>query len=220
VAGFRETRRNVNTAALYRMCYSAESSGGTFLFVLCAAAFVAFGKGQPAIALLLIVLASMQFLEWIIWSSTPVCTPLNYAASSAIPVVLALQPTLLALILWQFDAGYASPHLYRALFYFGCLATTVVAVHTVRYPRTSCVAPSERGHLDWGLEASFFKAFHSTYYHVMGFLMLSLKPWTLGATLFAGYFLSWVYYRNRYPKEWPSLWCHGINAGAVVALAA
>ena len=43
------------------MCYSAESSGGTFLFVLCAAAFLAFGKGQPAIALLLIVLASMQF---------------------------------------------------------------------------------------------------------------------------------------------------------------
>ena len=54
------------------MCYSAESSGGTFLFVLCAAAVLAYGKGQLAVALLLIALASMQCLEWIIWSSTPV----------------------------------------------------------------------------------------------------------------------------------------------------
>ena len=202
------------------MCYSAESSGGTFLFVLCAAAFLAFGKGQPAVALLLIVLASMQFLEWIIWSSTPVCTPLNYAASSAIPVALALQPTLLALILWQFDAGYASPHLYRGLFYFWCGLTAVVAVYTVWYPRTSCVAPSSKGHLDWGLEPSFSSTFETVYYPAMTFLMLSLKPWTLGVTLYAAYFLSWVYYRVRYPKEWPSLWCHGINAGTVVALVA
>jgi len=202
------------------MCYSAESSGGTFLFVLVVAAFLAFGKGKPAIALVLIVLASMQALEYIIWSSTPACTPLNYAASSAIPVVLALQPTLIALVLWVFDAGTASPHLYRGLFYFLCAATAVIAVYTLRNPRSSCVAPSSAGHLDWGLESSFFLAFQAAYYPVMSFLMLSLKPWTLGATLFAVYFLSWVYYRIRYPKEWPSLWCHGINAGAAVALVA
>jgi hypothetical protein len=202
------------------MCYGAESSGGTFLFVLCAAALIAFGKGQPALALLLVVLASMQLLEWVIWSSTPVCTPLNYLASSAIPVVLALQPTLIALLLWQFDAGYASPHLYRWLFYFGCVATAALVAHAIRVPRSSCVEPSERGHLNWDLESSFFTAFQVAYYPAMAFLMLSLKPWALGVTLFAGYFLSWVYYRTRFPGEWPSLWCHGINAGAVVALVA
>ena len=190
------------------------------MFVLCAAAFLAFGKGQPAIALLLIVLASMQVIEYIIWSSTPSCTPLNYAASSAIPVVLALQPTLLALVLWRFDAGYASPHLYRGLFYFGCLATAVVAVYTALNPRTSCVAPSDKGHLDWGLEPSFFAAFRTFYNPLISFLLLSLKPWFLGVPLFAVYFLSFLHYRNRYPKEWPSLWCHGINAGAAIALVA
>lgn len=202
------------------MCYSAESSGGTFLFVLVVAAFLAFGKGQPAVALLLIVLASMQVIEYIIWSSTPVCTPLNYAASSAIPVVLALQPTLLALILWQFNAGYASPHLYRGLFYFGCVMTAVVAVYTALNPRSSCVAPSDKGHLDWGLESSFFLMVRAFYNPLISFLLLSLKPWTLSVTLFAVYFLSFLHYRNRYPKEWPSLWCHGINAGAAVALVA
>ena len=159
------------------------------------------------IALLLIVLASMQVLEWAIWSSTPVCTPLNYFASSAIPVLLALQPTLIALLLWQFDAGTASPHLYRSLFYFGCVATAVLVAHAIRVPRPSCVAPSERGHLDWGLESSFFTVFQAAYYPVMTFLLLSLKQWTLGVTLFAGYFLSWIYYRIRFPGEWPSLWC-------------
>jgi hypothetical protein len=210
-----------NKGALFRMCYSAESSGGTFLFVVCVAAFIAFGKGQPALALLLIVLASMQVLEWIIWSSTPVCTPLNYVASSAIPVLLALQPTLLALILWWYEAGTASPHLYRGLFYFWCVATVVVIAHAALNPRLSCVAPSGKGHLDWDLDPSFSSpfqtAFQAVYYPTMGVLLLSLKQRFLGVTLGVVYFLSWVYYRIRYPKEWSSLWCHGINAGAVVA---
>jgi hypothetical protein len=199
------------------MCYSAESSGGTFLFVLLAAAFIAFGKGQPAIALILIVLASMQLLEWVIWSSTPVCTPLNYLASSAIPVVLALHPTLIALILWRYEAGYASPHLYLGLFGLLSVATLGVLLYGVVNPRPSCVVTSEKGHLNWGLDQGLDDIIRPIYLVVMAFLTLSMKPWTLGVTLFTGYLLSGVYYRIRYPGEWPSLWCHGINAGAVVA---
>jgi len=199
------------------MCYSAEPSGGTFLFVAAMAALIAFGKGKPAIALVLLVLAFMQLVEGVLWTLTPACTPLNYVASSAIPLILALQPTLIALILWIYNAGYASPHVYQFLFCLSAIACAVVLAYVLRNPRNSCVEPSTAGHLDWGLDSAFFRAFQKAYYPLMAFLILSLRPWPLGLTLFAVYFLSWIYYRNRFPGEWPSLWCHGINAGAVVA---
>jgi len=215
------------------MCYSAESSGGTFLFV----AFIAFLlmiQGKTAIALILVVLAFMQVLEYIIWMETPACTTANYVASSLIPLVLSLQPLLLSLILWQFNAGYASPHLYQSLFYVLCGAFFCMLVYVLRHKRGGCVGLAQSlgpkgcvgpkgsgsGHLDWGLDSTFFSAFKPSYFAVMAFLILSLRPAVLGISLFSLYSLSWFYYSYWYPTEWPSLWCHSINAGSVVALLA
>lgn len=199
------------------MCYSAESSGGTFLFV-CAVALLLMARGKPAIALILVVLASMQALEYMIWTQTPACTPANYFASSLIPLLLALQPLCIALILWvSNEAGYASPHIYRALFYGSAAAVVAVLGYMAMNPRPSCVTPT-KGHLNWDLEERFFKAFQVFYYIVMAALVLTIRPAVLGIGLFAAYYVSWLYYRKKYPGTWPSLWCHAINAGAVLAL--
>jgi hypothetical protein len=199
------------------MCYSAESSGGTFLFV-CAVALLLLTQGKTAIALILVVLASMQVVEYVIWTQTPACTPANYVASSLIPLLLALQPTLVALILWvSKEASFASPHIYRALFY--CSAAAVVAVlgYMAMYPRPSCVTPV-KGNLHWDLEDRFFTPFQVFYYVVMSVLVLTIRPPLLGIGLFAVYAGSCVYYKLNHPGTWPSLWCHGINAASVLAL--
>jgi hypothetical protein len=199
------------------MCYSAESSGGTFLFV-CAIALLLTVQGKTAIALILVVLASMQVLEYVIWTQTPVCTPANYVASSLIPLLLALQPTLIALILWiSKEAGSASQHIYRALFYFSAVAVVAVLGYMAMYPRPSCVTPV-KGHLNWDLEDRFFIPFQVFYHIVMSALVLTIRPPLLGIGLFSVYAGSWVYYTLNYPETWSSLWCHGINAGAVLAL--
>jgi len=200
------------------MCYSAESSGGTFLFVAVLAAFL-YTRGKIALALVLLVLAVMQLAEYVIWNATPACTNANYIASSSIPVILALQPTLLALILWWYPtASYAPPSL---LFGLVCLlagATVGVLLYTLRNPRRSCVAPSQTGHLNWEIDPSLMNLLQPPYYAAMAFLTLSLSPSTVGIPLYLTYFLSWLYYRIRFPEEWPSLWCHGINGAAVVAV--
>lgn len=199
------------------MCYSAESSGGTFLFV-CAIALLLLVQGKTAIALILVVLASMQILEYVIWTQTPACTPANYVASSLIPFILALQPTLIALILWvSKEGGSASQHIYRALFYFSAIAVVAVLGYMAMYPRPSCVKP-ENGHLNWDLEDRFFTPFQLFYHIVMSVLVLTIRPPLLGIGLFAVYAGSWVYYKLNYPDTWPSLYCHAINAGAVLAL--
>ena len=201
------------------MCYSAESSGGTFLFVAFIALILML-RGKTAIALILVVLAFMQVLEYIIWMETPACTTANYVASSLIPLFLSLQPLLIALILWQFNTGYASPHLYQSLFYVLCGAFFCMLLYVLRYKRDGCVGPKGSGHLDWGLDSTFFSAFKPSYFAVMAFLILSLRPAVLGISLFSLYSLSWFYYSYWYPTEWPSLWCNSINAGSVVALLA
>jgi hypothetical protein len=199
------------------MCYSAESSGGTFLFV-CAVALLLMAQGKTAIALIFLVLASMQVLEYVIWTQTPACTTANYVASSLIPLFLALQPFFIALILWCFqEAGFASPHLYRALFYGSSAAVVTALGYMAMYPRPSCVTV-EKGHLKWGLEPRFFDGFHLFYSVVMSTLVLTVRPPLLGIGLFSVYAGSWFYYRIKYQDMWPSLWCHGINAASVLAL--
>ena len=199
------------------MCYSAESSGGTFLFV-CAVALLLTVQGKTAIALILVVLASMQILEYVIWTQTPACTPANYVASSLIPLLLALQPTLVALILWiSKEGGSASQHIYRALFYFSAVAVVAVLSYMAMYPRPSCVKP-EKGHLKWDLDRRFLTAFQVFYYVVMSALVLTIRPPLLGIGLFAVYAGSYVYYTLNYPDTWSSLYCHAINAASVLAL--
>jgi len=200
-----------------KMCYSAESSGGTFLLV-CAVALLLMAQGKTAIALIFLVLASMQVLEYVIWTQLPACTTANYVASSLIPFILALQLFFIALILWCFkEAGFASPHLYRALFYGSSAAVVAALGYMAMYPRPSCVTV-ENGHLKWDLEPRFFTPFHLFYRAVMSVLILTIRPPLLGIGLFSVYAGSWFYYTSNYPETWPSLWCHGINAASVLAL--
>jgi len=201
------------------MCYSAESSGGTFLFV-CAVCSILALQGKIAIALILLVTASMQLIEYVIWKEThkPTCTTANYIASSLIPIILGLQPLIISLIVMLFNVGYLPNIVYLLIFVCSIFISAYTILHVLRNPRKGCVKPEGEGRLQWDIDWWIYDTFVIPYYISMLVLFLTLKPYILGTSLFAFYLTTRVYTGYRYPGQWPSVWCHTVNAGSILAL--
>lgn len=194
------------------MCYNAQTSIGTFLFVGGISAFLWF-RNRPidrAIALILLVIVLMQLLEFVIWTHLGP-TPENTLATQLIPFFLYAQPLLIALILWTFKAGVYTDS-YKWITYGLC---ALLPLFLWNMP-TSITTVGPNGHLDWGIQ--YPPTFLFIYYSTLAYLFLTLKNSTMGITLFGGYFLSWMYYKKYYEREWASMWCHAVNGAALVAV--
>ena len=199
------------------MCYSASTSISTFLFVLTISSilWIRNSPSDRAFSLIFLVIASMQFIEYILWTEQPHCTTANKIASASVPFVLILQPLLIALILWQTQAGWASP-LFYILLLLGILCVFLTELVQLKTP-TECVTPGPNGHLSWKISA-FTKQYEIAYYIAMLSLLATAKRTPLAITLIGLYSVPWVYFKIKNPEEWSSLWCHAVNAGAVAAL--
>lgn len=192
------------------MCHDAKTSIGTFLFVGGISLFLWFRnqKIDRAIALIFLVISSMQLLEFIIWTHLGP-TPENNAASALIPILLYTQPLLIALIIWIFKAGYFT----NSYLVYGLLALFPIFLWNLS---TSYTTVSLKGHLEWNHK--YPSIFLTIYYSSMAYLFLTLKNSLMGFSLFVAYIGSWLYYKHYYNRDWSSMWCHAVNGAALVAL--
>jgi hypothetical protein len=198
------------------MCYDAPTSIGTFAFVSAIALFLwrRNGPSDRAIGLILLVLASMQLLEFVLWTHQD-SGPVNQAATTLIPVVLYSQPLLIALVLWLWKAGLFV-EAYKYIFYglVVCFPFFLAWMPSLFTNSVTGLGPS--GHLTWPLRQD--GVFVILYDILMLFLVLTIQKIPVAIALTAGYAGSWLYYRAYYGQEWASLWCHAINLVGVVAL--
>lgn len=192
------------------MCYDAKTSIGTFLFVGGISLFLWFRNksSDRAIALILLVISSMQLLEFVIWTHLGP-TPENKIASALIPILLYAQPLFIALIMWIFKAGYST----NSYLVYGLLAFFPIFLWTIS---TSYTTVSSTGHLEWNNQYPSF--YLIIYYSSLLYLFLTLKNSFMGFTLFGAYIGSWLYYKYYYDRDWASMWCHAVNGAALVAL--
>jgi hypothetical protein len=192
------------------MCHDAKTSIGTFLFVGGISLFLWFRnqKIDRAIALIFLVISSMQLVEFVIWTHLGP-TPENKVASSLIPILLYTQPLFIALIMWIFKAGHST----NSYLVYGLLALFPIFLWNIS---SSYTTVSSRGHLEWNHQ--YPSIYLTIYYSSMAYLFLTLKNSLLGLTLYGAYFGSWLYYKYYYNRDWSSMWCHAVNGAAVVAL--
>lgn len=206
------------------MCYSPSVSIGTFAFVALAAAIL-WHRAAPydrPIALILLVVVSMQLLEWGLWLTGPSCTSaLNKALTALIPIVLYAQPVLLNAIVWKFNAGLAPPTLYEALtkgllLLFPLFVWKLAPLLQSKSTSLCTTADPVSGHLAWPVVLP--EPWSSLYYPAMLTPLLSFRDSSFGLlyTFFAA--LSWTRLRSSKEKTWPSVWCHFVNFLAVFAL--
>ena len=196
------------------MCHDAKTSIGTFLFVGCISLFLWFRNKSVdrAIALIFLVISSMQLLEFVIWTHLGP-TPENKLASALIPILIYAQPLFTALIMWAFNAGYYT----NSYLVYGLLALFPVFLLNLS---TSYTTVSSQGHLEWNTtyHDKYLNIFPIIYYISMSYLFLTLKNPIVGFTLFGAYTFSRFYYKYYYNRDWSSMWCHAVNGAALVAL--
>lgn len=205
------------------MCYSANTSIGTFVFVGIAAIYLFMRNSgiDRAVGLILVSISFIQLAEFIIWTHMGP-TPENHIVSSIIPLLLYLQPILISFILLSFKAGLY-PEFYKIVFY-GSLAFLPFYIYYLSQmykPNTYSVI-GQKGHLEWPsnrFKSTLFGYISLSLYVAIILLMFAtLKNRTLALVFLIGYGISGLYYKLYYDRAWGSVWCHSASAMTVAAL--
>jgi hypothetical protein len=179
-------------------------------------------KIDRAVALILFILGSMQFFEYILWINQD-CNLTNKIVSMMIPVYLYFQPAAFALVAWQMKAGWGT--LYP--FIIGVTLLTGIPYFAYYYNnKVPCIKKGECNHLDWNLKINLFDK-KNTYIELFGILFYyfslfyvggTLKNTTLSAIFVILLASSWIITNKLYNEVWASVWCHSVNATALAAL--
>ena len=217
------------------MCYSAEVSFGT-VGIVALIAIYHMTKARVALALILLLFVFMQAVEGVLWLH-PSCDPVNRMASRMIPLVLAAQPLVFAaILLFSSYSGAAlgtSPALYKGILLLGLVGLPFY-LQTVK---TSCIREGADGHLEWNIQpfgelsASGERSasgellplttntlFTLYYYGAILLCTVTMRDPFLAASFSAMFIVSFWLIRDRYPRSWGSVWCHAINAIAILSL--
>ena len=207
------------------MCYSAEVSFGT-VGIVALIAIYHMTKARVALALILLLFVFMQAVEGVLWLH-PSCDPVNRVASHMIPLVLAAQPLVFAAIL-LFSSYGTAPALYKGILLLGLVGLPFY----LQMVKTSCIREGVDGHLEWNIqpfgELSAFGEIPLTthtlftlyYYGAILLCTVTMRDPFLAASFSAMFIVSFWLIRDRYPRSWGSVWCHAINAIAILSLLA
>ena len=202
------------------MCYSAEVSFGT-VGIVALIAIYHMTKARVALALILLLFVFMQAVEGVLWLH-PSCDPVNRMASRMIPLVLAAQPLVFAAILLGSSYG-AAPILYKGILLLGLIGLPFY-LQTVK---ESCIHAGADGHLEWNIQpfgellpVTTHTLFTIYYYGAILLCTVTMRDPFLAAAFSAMFIVSFWLIRDRYPRSWGSVWCHAINAIAILSLLA
>lgn len=200
------------------MCYSAEVSFGT-VGIVALIAIYHMTKARVALALILLLFVFMQAVEGVLWLH-PSCDPVNRMASRMIPLVLAAQPLVFAAIL-LFSSYGTCPALYKGILLLGLVGLPFY-LQTVK---ASCIREGADGHLEWNIQPfgellplTTHTLFTLYYYGAILLCTMTMRDPFLAASFSAMFIVSFWLIRDRYPRSWGSVWCHAINAIAILSL--
>lgn len=203
------------------MCYSAEVSFGT-VGIVALIAIYHMTKARVALSLILLLFVFMQAVEGVLWLH-PSCDPVNQVASRMIPLVLAAQPLVFAAILLFSDLGTA-PALYKGILLLGLAGLPFY----LQRMNTTCIHAGADGHLEWNIKPfgelsaplTTHTLFTLYYYGAILLCTVTMRDPFLAAAFSAMFVVSFWLIRDRYPRSWGSVWCHAINAIALLSLLA
>ena len=202
------------------MCYSAESSFGTFLFVLaiCIYLWIQGNNLQKTVSIILFFISLMQVIEGCIWLNIK-CSQMNKILSFFIPVLLYLQPIIALATVFYFKVGLLSDTIYKKLLFLWGLMLPFFLYWT-KSTMGKCTTIGKNGHLAWPSQpvTKLDIVMNIFYIIAIGTAIITLNtPWY---GIFYGIIaaISYVVSKSTYGRSWGSMWCHFVNILAVAAL--
>jgi hypothetical protein len=208
------------------MCYDATTSFTTFFFVSAVSVYLwTRGRGiDRAIALILFVVVLMQAVEGTLWLLPKECDDLQKMLSAFIPVLLYCQPLLINAIVGFLGSGFLDSRIYLGIAAVLLVFLPVQLMHIgTRYG--SCVVEDSDGHLDWSpvvnvtSDPSFIGLLPTVLYDLAMVLpLLTLRNPLFGILYVIAASVSRLGLGYTFSRTWPSVWCHFVNALAVIAV--
>ena len=207
------------------MCYNPEVSIGTFLFVsiCCAYMWMRNHKLDRGLVIMFMAIVLMQLLEFFMWFEVDTCSDTNLFLSQLVPYALWIQPILFLFAAWQFNIGWAVG--YRELFFL-CVALVPLLMWYQTLMKPECVITGKNGHLIWsGTMENIVNTtetipllIHILYIIVTNYVIFTIRniPLALLLGLTSMFFCLHAYYQSK--EEWPSVYCHTINALVIFAI--
>lgn len=202
------------------MCYSPEVSIGTFTFVGTICLFL-WHRGRPidkALTWILLIIASMQLIEFGLWKNLECSLP-NKLLSTAIPLLLWLQPLVILISIWYYKVGWLG--LYGWIIAIYILSIPIILKYYLsKNTIGQCTTVGKCGHLEWPSTREGDDPHNlQTLYHISMIAGLA----TLKSTGFSLFYvgtsaLAYLYTKKYYRDSWSSVWCHFINSLAVGAV--
>jgi hypothetical protein len=203
------------------MCYSPESSFGTFLFVLviCIYLWLKGSKIQKTLAVILFFISLMQVLEGILWLNIE-CTETNKRVSQLIPILLYLQPIITICAIYFFGSGYLSPLAYKSLLVIWILSSPLF-ISWMKEGVGKCTTVGPNGHLEWPYaneNQSSHSLIQTIYNTILSLGFISLNTDWYGVFYVGVAALGYSASKNLYGHSWGSIWCHFVNLLAIGAI--
>jgi hypothetical protein len=92
--------------------------------------------------------------------------------------------------------------------------------------KESCIHAAADGHLEWNIQpfgelstpVTTHTLFTLYYYGAILLCTMTMRDPFLAASFSAMFIVSFWLIRDRYPRSWGSVWCHAINAIAILSL--
>jgi hypothetical protein len=208
------------------MCYDATTSFGTFAFVAVVSGYLwVRGRGiDRVIALILLVVVLMQAVEGVLWLLPEECNESRKMLSAFIPVLLYCQPLLINAIVGSLGAGFLDSRIYLGI---AAVLLVFLPVQLMRIGSKfgACVVQDRDGHLDWSPVAvvtsypSFIGLLPTVLYDLAMVLpLLTLRNPVFGILYVIAASVSRLGIGYVYAQTWPSVWCHFVNALAVIGV--
>jgi len=135
--------------------------------------------------------------------------------------VLAAQPLVFAAIL-LFSSYGSYPSLYKGILLLGLVG---LPFYLQRMWSDTCIHAGADGHLEWNIQPfgdfspiTTHTLFTLYYYGAILLCTVTMRDPFLAASFSAMFIVSFWLIRDRYPRSWGSVWCHAINAIAILSL--
>jgi hypothetical protein len=200
------------------MCYSAESSLGTFLFVFIISCYLWIKGGiiNKSIAIILFFISLMQIVELFIWLNLE-CSNTNKFISLFIPILLYLQPVIVICTILYFNSGILPPTFYKIILGIWGICFPFF-INWMKNDFNKCTKVGSSGHLEWPYANSPNQIVQSLYnlILVIGIGTLNTKWYGIFYIILSS--LSYNHIREIYGHSWGSIWCNFVNFLAFGAL--
>lgn len=191
------------------MCYNKESSISVFIYSIVLSVYM-WKRNYPNdrfMALLSIVVAGIQLVEFLLWSNLN-CNRINHYSTIASHILIMLQSIVIFACSYYYDNTTIPRDILLGLLVISAISLIYNTYKILKYNKNYCTKLAKNGHLNWNGTYGWSRLHRLSYFLPM-IAFLFMKDKVYGRSIFSLIAISLFMTMTKlgYNSKWESLWC-------------